>query len=470
MIASGLLGDTEQKIETLARRIRDIRDEIAEMTPATSIADLGADDEDRGTGYAYDEARNYYAIWHTGSSYSLSGRIVDDMCRWYSNRNVGGDQLTSNAVVRQLASVHDIEMRGIDARRIFKSLEHTKDCIAAAPHKRMGAAPEALAQSLAGRDAQIEAIMRREEIDNLRKQVSRLRKQLASVTSLTDRALDGLVEPLRLAVEPIRYEQYDHELEPCELIVFLSDWHIGQSFETIGNTFNLQVAKRRVMRLIHEVCSFVFDRRRPVERIHIALGGDMIDGSLRPQQHLSQDLPLHQQGNHCAELMAHLIEAVRLRASCPVDVYAACGNHGRMTRDRKDDEVRVIEHMTYQITAAKCPNVTWHMQHNNKPIVWRVGTTGVILTHGDKHCKRKVDHAAPYRATMRDVTHWVVLTGHYHYAKSVDHLDTTWVQSGSLCGPDDYATDHLGVGARASQCIVEIRRDGPRPAYVIPLQ
>jgi len=159
-----------------------------------------------------------------------------------------------------------------------------------------------------------------------------------------------------------------------------------------------------------------------------------------------------------------------MRAGCPVSVWAVCGNHGRAGGHRSSDPTRIIEQLTLQIARAKCGNVDWNQAHDGAVMHWRIGDTGVLLVHGDRTPKTAVDIVQPYRCSQRDVRHWLLITGHMHFAKSVDHLDTTWVQAGSLVGPDTYASHSLGVGARASQCIVEVRRDGPRPAYVMPLK
>ena len=62
----------------------------------------------------------------------------------------------------------------------------------------------------------------------------------------------------------------------CEACLLLSDWHIGAKFDTYLNSYNTDIAKERMAKLLQ--CSIEYCTLHKVQTVYIEILGDMISG------------------------------------------------------------------------------------------------------------------------------------------------------------------------------------------------
>lgn len=410
----------------------------------------------RGDSYTLDWSAQTYQFVVDQYRFSAQFEEVEHWVRWYVYDGCAMSQRT----VTRMAWHHDGRRLTRDfAARIFRVLGIDKNSPPFPPHQLETHTPEELAKlHFAQAQADAEHAIRADE--------SRQWRQLYRNAVKAKTRLDVMREEIEGRVGDVRWridvQPVDAiEAEPCAPIVVLSDWHVGAKTPW----YDQHTFARRVDALCGELDDWFRLYRRPVEAVHVAICGDMIDGpggNMRPGQQAEQDLYYDEQVAVAAEGLARVLGYIRgLHPRKCVEVHTVTGNHGRGTSGKADDPMRLPESLLYRLTEAltRPLDIAWDrgadVLHQ-----WRVYTTQVIQTHGDRAPKglARICHA------MRDrAADWqLVLRGHRHSLEVMELHDALGVQAGTMMGDTHYGLHQLGLSARPSQSIIEVRPSGPR--------
>lgn len=467
----------EDHPELVGIATKDARERIKDMAQVQNVPDSTIDryiqkyrkkiemdtSEDVSNEYwfRYYEDTDTYTI--QAGQFQLQEVPAQEVQDWIQSYVYMGEKKSQSVVARR-ACIKGRPLTRKQVRKVFKALGVTKDSLPVAPHIEMGSVDDAAAKIREAQQAAIEAKIRFEEADYWKKQYIDLRKKDSVVSDMAEKIIDCIQEsnPLNLPPLPI-----NRNLDGYTGILFLSDWHVGQKFETHNGKFNKDVFQSRLLQLGRNLNYQLQIDQRPINHLHIAIGGDMVDGVLemRNQHSLDQDLWEGEQVSHASEGLAWLIEGLHKRADCPTSVWSVGGNHDRAGGSRDNDPNRIVAQWLAQMTETRLrhyPNITW--KHDKSWLnIWEVDNVMFILSHGDNTAPDGKDVVHPFRRA--GIETYMVLTGHKHSPLYSENMDVTWVQSGSLVGPDDYASPK-GKASRPSQIWIEIP-EGSRPKTMI---
>lgn len=210
--------------------------------------------------------------------------------------------------------------------------------------------------------------------------------------------------------EAIRREIFkiaEHSPEPPEWLIkegaagsrgmptyFNSDLHYGevvQPSEVGGlNTFNSDVAAKRIKRGVEVACDLSFNHMGKAKTkypgIVYALGGDLISGDIHEELSVSNDRTPQQCINDLSDILAACIETF---ASKFGRVFVPCvtGNHGRSTRKpRMKGRVYTSHEWNIYCNLARAFKREKRVQFlipNNTDARWQIYNHRYLLTHGD---------------------------------------------------------------------------------------
>lgn len=449
-----------RSIQKTLKNLRSVDLREAGMTP----------DQKTGHNYTYHKDSDTYTIQTKNQVFkSIPAKEVQSWVQWYSQ---DGGRMTQSEIAREAYRKHRRPLTRKQIAAIFKALGIQKSSLPLAPHQ-IDSDPLAGIESTVreAQEAAIETRLAARDASYWRKQYEKLLRARRETIHMIGERIVSAVESSEFNPDDIDPVTFNRNLTPYELVIFLSDWHIGQAFDCPFGAFNKDIARERVHELARECQDWLTAYKRPLQHLHIAVGGDMVDGVLpmRKQHSLSQDLHEGEQVNVASELLAWFIEGLANRSGCPTSVHSVSGNHDRAGGVRENDPNRIIGQWLAQLTEARIrnPQVVWkHAEETYN--TWDCFNTRIVLSHGDQVPRDPRRLAHPFRD--HKVNNYLILTGHKHNPVTQEDLDVMWVQNGALPGPDPYAATRIGVGARPVQMMIEVRASGPRPAVSIPLR
>lgn len=236
------------------------------------------------------------------------------------------------------------------------------------------------------------------EAQRLRDQVAMLRRQVRDLTrqAINDDAMRQIIGSLaNAAPNPpawlIRL-QSDNASGAGEVPVTIwADWHIPEVVsrsETNGiNEYNLEIAKRRVRRLVDNTIH-VINNHGPKNPpgIVVNLAGDFVSGGLHPELLKTDELEILPA---ILEVRDLLLWGLRKMADTYGKVFVPCaaGNHGRMTQkpEFKRYVYKNADWFIYQMLMrdlADDPRITFAVNDANETD-YRVYGLRIKLVHGD---------------------------------------------------------------------------------------
>jgi hypothetical protein len=182
------------------------------------------------------------------------------------------------------------------------------------------------------------------ELDRLKIALSQANRDIKGLQKEADSAERIRSEIYRLASrtpEPPAWlnpktSRFGHRGMPCTI---WSDWHYGEVVrpEEVGgcNTFNMDVAKQRVERLVDTTIDLCFNHMGRAETkypgIVVMLGGDMLSGDIHEELMATNDRTTQQCINDLTDILAAGLERMADTFG-RVFVPSVVGNHGRASR------------------------------------------------------------------------------------------------------------------------------------------
>jgi hypothetical protein len=235
-----------------------------------------------------------------------------------------------------------------------------------------------------------------------------------------------------------------------------SDWHFGEVVDPhqVGglNEYNLQIARKRVRRLIDTTIDLLSNHlvNGNYPGIVFALGGDMISGDLHEELTATNEI----------EVMPTVIELFGTLCWCIdrlVDEYGrvfvpcASGNHGRNTHKtrHKGRNFTNFDWLVYCLLAKRFendPRITFQIP-DGPDTVYSIYGHRYLLTHGDKLGNGgdgiigalgpiiRGDHRRRGRQSQIGQPYDTLLCGHYHQLIQLERV----IVNGSLKGYCEYA-------------------------------
>ena len=296
--------------------------------------------------------------------------------------------------------------------------------------------------------------------------------ELATAISDSIRALPAL--QVKRVVRKV-----DPELDEEDVILHVSDCHVGSlvsATQTGGlGHYDFEVFTERMERLCSGVAKILRYTPNPVKRVHLVLGGDIIDGSTIFCGHQRQiDLPVVQQVIHAYEAFVRLILDLRAMFD-EVVVSGVPGNHARIglkgelaPNDNLDYLMMHFLRERFQLSEIagvrfNLPETWWMLLEAQG---WRF-----LVAHGDEFrswLRIPFYGALGFKARMREVLKQAfkkvsgesvdfdyVMVAHHHEPASFSDI----FMNGSFVGGSEFSLKRLQAGGLPFQRILGVHRN-----------
>ena len=268
--------------------------------------------------------------------------------------------------------------------------------------------------------------------------------------------------------KPLLYDeskQYTEILKTDnDLIVSMTDLHVGIEINNYFNKFNEDVFRDRLNQYLNKI--FEVQSRHGSENAFVILS-EIVSGIIHNELRIESNQNLIEQfltaTNYISQFLSELSYHFNL-----VNVYICPGNHSRISTKKEDSlKGENIDHLALPFLEAKLQNfvnIKFHKNDIEESIaVFNVRNNIVMSSHGDKDAPSNVVQKFTLMLGIRPS---LVYLGHRHTNGLTTVYNTKVIESGCLSGTDNYALD-LRLHSKPSQTISVITENGLECLYNI---
>lgn len=251
------------------------------------------------------------------------------------------------------------------------------------------------------------------------------------------------------------------------MIICLSDLHIGQSFSSYFGEFNSDIAKERLQKYMNEILNIARDNH--VKKAYVFMLGDNISNSLHKTIEVSNKenvvdqlkLSIEYISSFCYELTKHFEH---------VYLASASGNHSRLqAKDLAQHSERLDAFIAWDVcrTLQYVDNFHSLLHRSIDDGIADVNIDGktYLLIHGD--------YDTPTKSGYLNLSNIVgffpdyICCGHKHFC--FYSQESKFIQSGSLASSgDDYCIEKR-LSGKASQMICIVDKTGVKSVHPVML-
>lgn len=238
----------------------------------------------------------------------------------------------------------------------------------------------------------------------------------------------------------------ENEGTPLDMVVLLSDWHIGAAWDNPYGKFNSAIAKERLGQLVGEMNDL--RHRYRVGRCHVFALGDLISGSIHRTVAVNNRENVIEQVKLAGEMCAGLVYQMS-RMFSEVTFMGVCGNHSRIdpkAEALKDERLDALIPWMVRHTLNHIRNVHVFDPEDTSLGSFCIRGKEYLFIHGD------VDELTPSGVArlcqMRKSIPYAICAGHDHVSLYTEVGGVKIVRGGALGGSgDDYTVAKRLVGA-----------------------
>jgi len=253
-----------------------------------------------------------------------------------------------------------------------------------------------------------------------------------------------------------------------DLLVILSDLHIGQCFSSTWGEYDSTIARDRLEQLLLEVVKI--GSRHNSEKVYISIQGDLISGSIHKALAITNRENVIEQ----IKLAAELITAFCYELSKyfkHIFISNVSGNHSRL--DKKEDSLHDerLDDLISWIVESSLKHVdnvtTLHRNLDTGIVDLNIRSKSYIAVHGDYDS-----------FTRNGVANLVLMLGFVPYAVTFGHMHTCavdecngikMIRGGSLAGSGDSYTVEKRLSGKPSQMVCVCSEKGVEAYYTVEL-
>ena len=250
-----------------------------------------------------------------------------------------------------------------------------------------------------------------------------------------------------------------------EMIVCLSDLHIGAQYYSAFGKYDSQIANDRLEEYLNKVIEI--GQRHGIREAHVAILGDVISGLIRTSIQLGNRENVVDQIKLSAELISSFIASLAPHFD-HIYVTGVSGNHSRLIQDKeaaqKDERADKLIIWIVEQILSEVKNVYFDSMVIDTTIA-NINVCGkdYCLVHGDMD--KATDAGIGKLITMLGYIPYAVLSGHRHSLFYREMNGIRFLQAGSLCGGGgDYETTCRLTG-KPNQTVLICNDDGIEAIY-----
>ena len=253
-----------------------------------------------------------------------------------------------------------------------------------------------------------------------------------------------------------------------DLIIMLSDLHIGQNFASAWGRYNLEVAKDRMNQYLNKIIE-IKDRHNS-QNCFVSLQGDMISNSIHKSIAITNRENVIEQVIKASEMVVAFLAELSKHFN-QVNVVSVVGNHSRIDKKEdalKDERLDTIIEWYAKSKLEAFDNIQFGDNLDNTITGFWCRNKFYVVVHGD-YDKFDINGIAKL-SFMLGFIPYCILFGHKHYPATSEINGIKLVQSGSFPGSGDDHTVELRLSGKPSQTVLVCNESGIECNYTVELE
>lgn len=310
------------------------------------------------------------------------------------------------------------------------------------------------------RDAEREKVRLRDE----RRAWNKQNYADARAEDILDKLSDSLV-----SIGSVQFPSYDAPTftSDNDMVVLLSDLHIGATFDNRFGRYNTDIAVERMSELLSNVLEL--QRMHNSENCYVLSLGDQISGIIHKTIQVTNRENVIEQIKLATELIANFCYKLSQHFN-NVNLISVSGNHSRLThnKDNAMHDDRLDDLISWAVGLSLYNVENFHVIENDidtSIALFNIRGKSYVATHGDYDGFTKGD-VQKLIATIREFPEaW--FTGHLHTIAVDEVNEIKMIRGGSLAGSGDDYTVEKRLTGKASQLVCVIDDNGLKAYYPI---
>ena len=253
-----------------------------------------------------------------------------------------------------------------------------------------------------------------------------------------------------------------------DLLVILSDLHIGQTFSSAWGAYNTDIAKRRLCELLGKIVDIA--ETHDLENVYVSIQGDLISGAIHKQIAITNRENVIEQVKLASELISSFCYELSTIFN-NVFISNVAGNHSRIDRkeealhnERLDDLIGwIIKQMLSHVDNI----IMLDNKIDNGIATMEIRDNLYVAVHGDYDAFTPAGLAN--LITMLGYRPYAVTYGHKHTSAVDEYNDVKMIRGGSLAGSGDDFTVEKRLRGKPSQMICICTKNGVEAYYPVEL-
>lgn len=253
-----------------------------------------------------------------------------------------------------------------------------------------------------------------------------------------------------------------------DMLVILSDFHIGQCFHSIWGEYNSDIAKQRINQLLSEIVAI--QKLHNSEKCYVSLQGDMLSGNIHKTIQVTNRENVIDQIKIASELISSFCYELT-RIFSVVFLSSVVGNHTRL--DRKDEALhdeRLDDIVTWGVELTLKHIDNFHVL--NRKLDSGIADMDIrgktyIAVHGDMDGYNK--SGVSNLCMQLGYVPYAITYGHLHTCAVDETNGVKMIRGGSLAGSGDPYTIEKRLSGKPSQMVCICNKNGVACYYPIEL-
>lgn len=253
-----------------------------------------------------------------------------------------------------------------------------------------------------------------------------------------------------------------------DMLIILSDFHIGQCFSSMWGEYNSDIAKDRLNQLLNEVVTI--QKMHGSENCYISLQGDMLSGNIHKTIQVTNRENVIEQIKLASELISSFCYELS-KVFNNVYMSSVVGNHSRI--DRKDDSLhdeRLDDIISWGVGLSLKHIDNFHVLKTNLDsgiAKINIRDKVYIAVHGDfdRYSNTGVSNLCMHLGFIP----YAITYGHLHTCAVEETNGVKMIRSGSLAGSGDDYTIEKRLSGKPSQMVCVCNNKGVACYYPIEL-
>ena len=257
-----------------------------------------------------------------------------------------------------------------------------------------------------------------------------------------------------------------------EAVLNWADWHYGMVTDNIWNTYNTEICRNRVKKLVEITKEFL--KINNIDTLNVVTLGDAAHGSIHTGCRVKSEEDTCDQLMHVAELMAEAINDLSSVVN-KLKLYSCYGNHLRTIQDKKDsihsDNMEKIVPWWLRVRLNNNPKIEIFESEYKEFTKLNVLGKNICALHGDLEKNFKQIGVVVNTIFTKKFGETIdyTISADKHHIEEFEHLGINSILVPSLCGTDDYANNGRLYSDPAQTLMIFNDVYGRECVYHIPL-